>query len=64
MENRAKSLFYLVLFNGDIEQIWLHFNQQFYIQKIMVHSEFWSFESYTNSDSEWGNESFIQQISP
>jgi hypothetical protein len=37
----------------------------------MAYSEFWSFEilspkgtSHTNSDSEWGNESFVQQIPP
>jgi hypothetical protein len=70
MGNRAESLFYQVLFNKSHHKtnlIGLFFSS-FVFERLWRTRSFEIFSpkgtSHTNSDSEWGNESFIQQISP
>jgi hypothetical protein len=59
MGNRAKSLFHSVLFNKFLHETNL-------IALLFSNLEILSPKgtSHTNSDSEWGNERFVQQIPP
>jgi hypothetical protein len=69
MGNRAKSLFYSVLFNKYHRRsnlIELLFSNLVFLSLLDTQNfEIFSPKgtSHTNSDSEWENESFIQQIS-
>jgi hypothetical protein len=70
MGNRSKSLFYQVLFNKlhhrtNLIALFFSnfvFKRQWRTQNFEILSS--KGTSHTNSGSEWGNDSFVQQISP